>query len=190
MYTLIQKQGVDNGDTGVTSVDFTNITADYNEYLFTLTHVKPMVEGKEVYFQVDTGELTNYDQDITSTRFTAGHRMNDGWSLLEHNNGQQTGDAMERMAYSASADNDNSNWFQATQCGFLRLYDPSDGTFMKHFQSIVNCQYTGNGTAAQTYTMHWASQGYVHTPTALTRVRFQAETGNLQHGQFALYGLS
>ena len=181
-YTLIQRQVASNS----TSIDFTNITTDYDEYLITMTNLQPVTDGKEVYFQVDTGSNTSYNQTITSNNYTAGQNLGDVWQLLEQQNGQQSGTAFQKLAYGAEAQSYRA-WMGHS--GFLRLYDPSDGTFMKHYQSIMNAQYTGNGTLAQTYCIHWASQGYFHTTTALTRIRFHAETGNLYTGIFSMYGL-
>ena len=151
-----------------------------------MTNLQPVTDGKEVYFQVDTGSNTSYNQTITSNNYTAGQNLGDVWQLLEQQNGQQSGTAFQKLAYGAEAQSYRA-WMGHS--GFLRLYDPSDGTFMKHYQSIMNAQYTGNGTLAQTYCIHWASQGYFHTTTALTRIRFQAETGNLYTGIFSMYGL-
>jgi len=182
-YTLIQRQVASNS----TSIDFTNITTDYDEYLITMTNLQPVTDAKEVHFQVDTGSNTSYNQTITTNTYTAGQRLDDSWNLLENQAGQGTGTAFQRLAYGAEA---NSSYSHMSHSGFLRLYDPSDGTFMKHFQSIMNAQYTGNGTLAQTYCIHWAAQGYFHTTTALTRIRFQAESGNLYTGIFSMYGLA
>ena len=107
--------------------------------------------------------------------------------LLENQAGQSNDQGFQRIAYGAEAQSYRA-WMGHS--GFLRLYDPSDGTYMKHFQSIMNATYTGNGTLAQTYCIHWAAQGYFHTTTALTRIRFQAETGNLYTGIFSMYGLA
>lgn len=182
-YTLIQRQVASNsGD-----ITFTNITTDYDEYLITMTNLQPVTDGKEVHFQVDTGENTAYDQNITSNTYTAGQNLGDVWQLLENQAGQSNDQGFQKIAYSAEAQSYRA-WMGHS--GFLRLYAPSDGTFMKHFQSIMNATYTGNGTAAQTYCIHWAAQGYFHTTTALTRIRFQAESGNLYTGIFSMYGLA
>lgn len=184
-YTLIQRQVASNS----TSIDFTNITTDYDEYLFTMTNIKPVTDGKEVHFQVDTGSNTSYNQTITTNTYTAGQNLGDVWNLLEQQNGQQSGTAFQRIAYGAEGQSSGAREAMG-HSGFLRLYDPSDGTYMKHFQSIMNAQYTGNAAANQTYCIHWAAQGYFHTTTALTRIRFQAETGNLYKGIFSMYGLA
>ena len=192
-YTLIQRQVASN----VSSVDFTNITTDYNEYLLTYTHYKPVTDEKHLEFQGEVGAGTTYGQDITSNNFTAGQNLADTWYLLENGGnsyglgadvGGHTDPDFQRISYGGEA---NTTYPHMALSGYLRLYDPSNGSHVKHFESVSNSTYTGNGATNQTYCIHWAAHGTFDTTTAITRVRFQPRdaSGNIFTGIFTLYGV-
>lgn len=178
-----------------TSIDFINGTSDvvldgtYNEYVFFVTNYKPVTDEKMLCFQVDTGTATTYGQTITSAAFKGGHSESGGWSVMSNgggDKGQATGTGLQSLTYSG----ESNTYAEMSSSGTLTLYAPSDGTYIKHFQSRFNTQYTGNNTDAQTYTIDQQVGGYFHTTTALTRVRFAALSGSILTGTFALYGVS
>ena len=76
---------------------------------------------------------------------------------------------------------------EMSSSGTLTLYAPSDGTYIKHFQSRFNTQYKSGSSV---YMIDQQVGGYFHTTTALTRVRFAALSGSILTGTFALYGVS
>ena len=181
--------------SSVCQIDFINGTSDvvldgtYNEYVFFVTNYKPVTDQKMLSFQVDTGTATTYQQTITSAAFKAGHRADDGSVVLSNggnDKGQATGTALQNLTNSGESNTHST----MTSSGTLTLYAPSDGTYIKHFQSRFNTQYTGDGSDAQTYSIDQQAGGYFHTTTALTRVRFAASSGDILVGTFALYGVS
>jgi len=172
------------------SIDFTSgIDGTYNEYLFTIVNFKPVTDEKRLCFQVDTGTNTAYDQTITSTAFSAGQSQSAGWTDLnyEANMDQKEGDdALQPISYSG----ESNTYADMTVSGELKLYAPNDGTYVKHFVGSTNVKYTNNNTDAQTYSISLHTAGYVNITTALTRVRFASESGNIFTGTFTLYGVS
>ena len=71
-----------------------------------------------------------------------------------------------------------------TRIPLSSLFNPSDTTFVKHFIAHTHNAHQGD------YAMNNFIAGYVNTTTALTRVRFKFESGNIDAGTFKLYGVS
>ncbi len=68
--------------------------------------------------------------------------------------------------------------------GTLHLFDPSSTTFVKHFIAR-SAEYHNEDYVVDSYTA-----GYVNTTTAITRVQFKFESGNIDSGVIKLYGVS
>ena len=203
-YTLLNYDDV----ASVTDVTYTNLTSDYDEYLFTFNAYKPVIDdGPCLMFQVDTGTNTAYDTTITSAQFRAGKNFNDSWNGWANLTGtdnvaQQNGDGFQQISQSGESDynvytyNTGDSHYKSVGNGWLRLYAPSSGTFVKHFISQVSQEYVSGSPAANTtYHITRYTQGYFNTTTALTRIRFKmvnpyGTVGNISDGHFAQYGLS
>ena len=161
----------------------------YEEYQFHFYNIHPQNDGVDWQFQVDTGTNTNWNMYITSASENA-------WHLEE-----STGSSAD-VEYNAGDDQENSD--QAYQnltgtvgtdaeeslSGVLTIFSPADTSFLKQF--ISRCtgreeQYTRDhlrvgmiGTAA-------SSAGSGET-SAITRIRFRFETGNIVSGSIKMFG--
>ena len=163
------------------TIDITSgITSTYKQYVFKFINIHPANDDVSFQFQTDTGKNTNYNQNITSTMY----RSTNG------EDGSSGG-----LAYLASGDLANANGFQllagsvgndADQnvVGELHLFEPSSGTFVKHFKGSFQSIAHSNRTNFQ------FPAGYVNTTTALTRVRFKFSGGNIDSGTIKMYGIS
>jgi len=175
--TLIQEQTASSSAT----ISFTSgIDSTYDEYVFKFYDVHPATDDQAFAFQVDTGTNTSYNQTITSTFFNAQHDESDSntYFMYRTSGDQAQGSSFQRLTEGSGNDNDQS-------CtGTLHLFNPSDTTFVKHFIAQTNNAHSGN------YTMNNFIAGYVNTTTALTRVRFKFESGNIDSGVIKLYGIS
>ena len=175
--TLISEQTASSSST----ISFTSgIDSTYNSYVFKFYDIHPANDDTSFTFQVDTGTNTNYNQTITSTFFNAQHDESDtGTYLMYRTTGDQAqGTSFQRLTEGTGGDNDQS--FSGT----LKLFNPSSTTFIKHFISNTHNAHHGN------YAMNNFIAGYVNTTTALTRVRFKFESGNIDSGVIKLYGIS
>ncbi len=173
---LLQTQTASSSST----IDFTsNIDSTYDSYVFKFYDIHPTTDDTSFTFQVDTGTNTNYNQTITSTFFNAQHDESDtGTFLMYRTTGDQAqGTGFQRLTEGTGGDNDQS-------CsGNLTIYNPSDTTFVKHFIANTHNAHHGN------YAMNNFIAGYVNTTTALTRVQFKFESGNIDSGVIKLYGV-
>ena len=154
------------------------IDSTYKEYLFIFNNIHPETNDITFGFQVDTGTNTNYNQTITSTSFFSYHREDDVTGVSYATGGDQAqGTGFQNLADSVGNANDEA------VSGWLRLFDPSNTTFAKHFMacSIANMHSEG--------AYHPFRQGYINTTTAITRVRFKFSSDEIQGGTIQMFGV-
>ena len=178
---LISTQTASSSST----ISFTSgIDSTYKEYLFKFINIHQATDDKYLGVQFDTGTNTNYNQTITSTTFRAYHDEADSGTALEYRTGndQAQGTAFQNLMVSSGSHNDNDSG----SCGYLHLFDPSNTTFVKHFIARMNFQTNSSAP----YSMDTFVAGYVNTTTALTRVQFKMDSGNIDSGVIKLYGIS
>ena len=176
-------------DGSGTTLDFVDGASDvvldgtYKEYVFTFNNMHPQTDKANFQFQVDTGTNTNYNQTITSTFFVAYNNEDTSTAGLAYdgNNDQAQGTAFQDIAKEINGDNDGCG------SGTLHLFNPSSTTFVKHFICRSQVYVAPSSGVDFSQNMHFA--GYVNTTTALTRVRFQMSSGNIDAGDICLYGI-
>jgi len=163
------------------TIDFTSgIDDTYDSYVFKFINIHPATDNQRFSFQVDTGTNTNYNQTITSTFFYAYHDEADSQAGLSYVAGrdQAQGTAFQDISDGVGNDNDQST------SGYLHLFNPSSTTFVKHFTVLTNIN-GGDNISTASY-----SAGYINTTTAITRVQFKFNSGNIDSGVIKLYGIS
>ena len=174
--TLISTQTASNSAT----ISFTSgIDSTYKEYIFKFINVHPVTNSTMFTFQVDTGTNTNYNQTITSCLWNAAHNEGGTESIFGYQTtlDQSQGTAFQKLANNTGNENDES------LSGTLTIFDPSNTTFTKLFQSRVNELHNEN------YSFDTYCAGYVNTTTAITRAQFKFESGNIDSGTIKLYGI-
>ena len=163
------------------TISFTSgIDSTYKEYVFKFYDVHPSADAN-LTFQVDTGTNTSYNQTITSAFFWADHMENDTDAELTYktDQDQHQGTSFQNIGTTMESDDADSSG-----AGFIRLYDPSNTTFVTHFSSMVQMRSSGTPTSR-----HQFVAGYFNTTTAITRLRFKMSSGNIDAGTFKLYGI-
>ena len=163
------------------TVDITSdIDSTYKEYQVHFFDVHPE-SGSRLAFQVDTGTNTNYNQTITSTAFVTRHTEDDSTADLGYNTGDDLGQStsFQRLSCGGTVETDAD----ASATGILHLFDPSNTTFIKHFMATMQI-YNNDQASHNSYVA-----GYINTTTAITRIRFKYESGDIDSGTFKLYGV-
>jgi len=170
------------------TLDFLNGSDDvvfdstYPIYLFKFIDIHPATDDVVFTFQTDTGTNTNYNQTITSTNFAAQHGESDSPTELSDTGGTR------RLAQSTSfqplsGHNDLGNDNDQCLSGQLHIFNPASTTFVKHFIA------TTNQAGYSDRSVNSFIAGYFNTTTALTRVQFKMDSGNIDAGTIKLYGL-
>ena len=161
------------------TADFTSgIDSTYKEYLFIYNNIHPEDNDITFQFQVNASGGSGYNETITSTSFFSYHREDDVYGTSYSTGGDQAqGTSFQNLADSVGNANDEA------VSGWLRIFDPSNTTFAKHFMacSIANMHSEG---AYQPF-----RQGYINTTTAITRVRFKFSSNEIQGGTIQMFGV-
>ena len=162
------------------SVSFTSgIDSTYPIYKFEFINIHPSNDTVEFQFQGDTGTNTNYNQTITSTYFRTYHDEADTATGLAY---QASSDQAQGTGYQDLTD-DVGNGNDESLAGSLFLYNPSSTTFVKHFMATTT-DYNSNDHNLSQYIA-----GYFNTTSAITRISFKFEAGNIDSGTIKLYGI-
>ena len=175
--TLLETQTASSSST----LSFTSgIDSTYDEYVFRYYDINPATDNAALGFQVDTGTNTSYNQTMTTTSFQAHHDEGDTETALGYETGM---DQAQGSGFQMLVQTNAGNGSDESGAGYLHLFAPSSGTFVKHFISRSNVYWSSNGATSLFVA------GYINTTTAITRVQFKPESGNFD-GVIKLYGVS
>ena len=151
----------------------------YPIYLFKIINCHPATDEVDFSFQGSVNSGSGYGVTMTSTGFTAYH--NEGGTAqgvgYEGQLDQEQGTGFHQLSYDTSNDSDH------VINGELFLFDPSNTTFVKHFLARTSNNHYNN------YELDTFSGGYFNTTSAITAIRFQMGSGNIDAGTFKLYGI-
>ena len=162
------------------SIEFT--LGNYKEYKFFFVNLHPSNNAvqPEINFSTDNG--SNYNVIKTTTTFRAYHRENDVDTALSYTTGE---DLAQSTAFQQIA-NSLGNGDDESCSGFLHLFNPSSTTFVKHFMSRAS--YTNS--SEPTFQIDYYLAGYANTTSALTNIKFQMSSGNIDDGKILMFGLN
>ena len=182
--TLIKEITASSDDT----IDFVDGTSDvvldstYPIYLFKFINIHPSNDGAQFTFQGNAAGGSGYNETITSTIFYAYHNEADNDTTLSYRTAadQAQGTAFQQITtYGIGFGND------ASLSGYLRLFNPSSTTFVKHFMGRVNNEYDSSAA----YAVDAYVAGYFNTTSAIDEIQFKGSAGNIDAGTIKLYGI-
>ena len=175
--TLLETQTASSSAT----LSFTSgIDDTYDEYVFKFYNIHPATDQVNFQFQGNAAGGSGYNETITSTHFNAIHDEADSETALGYQAGldQAQGTGFQSLTNSIGNDNDQQT------SGYLRLFNPSSTTFVKHW--IANF----NDAHYQNYSSNNFSAGYFNTTSAIDEIQFKMSSGNIDAGVIKLYGIS
>jgi len=164
------------------TISFTSgIDSTYKEYMVLYNNIHPSSTSTPKFtFQFNASGGSGFNETITSTFFYAYHdEANSEAGVSYYGSGDQAqGTSFQRLSSgSVGAEND--------ECvsGFLKLYNPSSTTFVKHFIAH-NVTYQDNNSVNDNYVA-----GYINTTSAIDEIQFKFDDGNIDSGTFQLFGV-
>ena len=162
-----------NGSSGVT------LDGTYKEYIFKFSNLHPSATAYTLFQGTTDG--TNYNTTITSSTFAAYHDEADTFTASEYRTpaDQAQGTSFQNLNFADSVGTDNDMGMS----GSLRIFNPADTTFVKHF--IATC----NSASVQPMTTQTFLGGYFNTTSAITGIQFKQNTGNIDAGTIKMYGI-
>lgn len=177
--TKISSQTASNSS----SLSFTTgIDSTYKEYIFKLINIHPATDNVDFRMNLSSDSGSNYNVTKTSNFFRASHQEDDAAASLDNATSpdlaQSTG-VQVIAGLTIGGDNDQS-------CsGEVRLYDPSNTTFVKHYSSLTQT-YSANGDSS----VECFVGGYANTTSAVNAIQFTVSSGNIESGTIIMYGVS
>ena len=162
------------------TVSFTSgINSTYKEYLFRFIDIHPSADGANLTIQASTDSGSSYGIAITSTYFRALANEGDSDAGLSYSVGD---DLHQSTAYQELMNTGNDN--DQSGAGWLRLFNPSSTTFVKHFIS------TTSNVTLDNYERNIFAAGYFNTTSALDAIQFKMDSGNIDAGTIKMYGIN
>ena len=179
---LISTQTASSSST----ISFTSgLDSTYKEYIFKFINIHPATAETWFRFNLSIDGGSNYNVTKTSSAFVAYHDEADstyGKALTYHVHtdlAQSTSN--QSLGYFTGTDND------ASLCGTMHLFDPSNTTFVKHFIARTTNLNQDSGSS---YAFEFNYAGYGNTTSAIDAVIFQMDSGNIESGTIKLYGVT
>ena len=160
------------------TIDFT--LGDYKEYQFYFINMHPATDATEFHFNMSTDNGSNYNVTKTTTFFWTYHYEDDSEAVLSYQTGR---DLAQSTAFQTLTSQIGSGADESCS-GTLTLFNPSSTTFVKHFTGTVNSYENGNAS------IKGFSAGYANTTSALTNIRFQMSSGNIDSGKILMFGIN
>ena len=152
----------------------------YKEYMFTFNNIHPETNAAKFSFQGNAAGGSGYDETITSAFFYAYHDEADSEQGLSY---YGSGDQAQGTAFQRFSSGGVGNGNDECTSGFLRLFNPSSTTFVKHFISR-NSTYQDNNSVNDNYV-----SGYFNTTSAIDEIQFKFDSGDIDAGDICLYGI-
>jgi hypothetical protein len=162
---------------GASSVVF---DGTYKQYLIKYINIHASVNETWFQFQGSIDGGSNYNVATTSTVFVAHNRESGGNQGLNYYDGRDNANGTDYTylaGWEQGIDND-----QATS-GSIKIFNPADTTFVKHFTSNCNIAHPSDFTA-NSY-----AAGYFNTTSAINAISFRMTSGNIDTGTIKLYGV-
>ena len=168
------------------TLSFVNGTSDvvldstYKEYMFIFNDIHPSEDNRNFGFTMSADGGSNYNVAKTTTIFYSYHDESDGYSGLTYHSGKDLSEGTGNQMVLVETGNDND------QCasGYLKLFNPSSTTFVKHFISVGN-SYEATNNNQNSYVA-----GYGNTTSAVNAIQFSMSSGNIDAGTVQLFGVN
>jgi len=170
-----------SSDSTISFVDGTSsvvLDNTYKTYLISFYNIHPSASNEwfKIYFSIDTG--SNYTATKVSTLFYARHFQDDSETALSYDTaGDVVGTGGDPLS-DTGTDNDQGI------SGKIWLFNPSQTTYVKHYSGTVISD-RHNDAANTNYI-----GGYVNSTSAVDAVQFKFDSGNIDTGNFKLYGIA
>jgi hypothetical protein len=167
--------------SGVSSSSFTSgIDSTYRTYIFKWINIHPATNNVEWQLNFRDGSSA-FDATKTTTSFLANHTEADGGASISYSDGL---DLAQATGYLSLNENTYGTDADASLCGEMFLFAPSNTTFVKNF-IIRNTHMATNPGSRQDY-----SAGYCNVTAAIDGVDFKFSSGNIDSGIIKMYGIA
>ena len=155
-----------------------SLTNTYKEYVFECITINPVTDNVALQFQV-SNDGTNYNKTITSTFFVAYNTETSSTNGFTYDGLWDQAQGTAFQTFFKEVGNDGDQACSAT----LHLFNPASTTYVKNFYA------TATGTLWHEYIQYQFAAGYINDTAAMTSIRFQLSSGNINAGTITMYGI-
>jgi len=154
------------------------ITDTYDDYIVIGRYLKPATDGQAIvmYTSIDNG--SNYNLTIQHSSVYE--------DLSTDASGRVSGFNQDNTSSAISLGRGIGNDGTGGVMIHCRLFGLRNTSYYKH--GHVSC--VGTHSAAETNNYHWSGGFRILTTSAINRLKFQFDSGNVAHGIFSLYGVN
>ena len=158
-----------------------NIDSTYKEYQFHFIDIHPETDNINFTFNMSADSGSNYNVTKTTTFFEAYHQENGGdqYLAIADNRDLAQSTAFQQLN-GAGVQNENDGSIS----GYLKIFEPSSTTFVKHFISSSMSNAHNNHYAWNSFVA-----GYGNTTSAVDAVQFKMSSGDIDAGTIKMYGV-
>ena len=153
----------------------------YKEYMFTFKDIHPETNQVSFGFQGNAAGGADWNETMTTTFFHNSHSENDTAltaPAYESGADQAQGTGFQPIMRYLGNDNDQSG------AGYLRLFNPSSTTYVKHFISEINHSHASDRVERDFVA------GYFNTTSAIDEIQFKMSSDAIDAGDICLYGIN
>ena len=157
-----------------------NIDSTYNEYMLLFTNIHPEENDRHLKMIASINGGSSYGVSTTNTNYRAAHKEDGSFNFF--------GYVDNDVANSTSAfiiNEGMGNPSDGSCSGFVKLYNPSGTTHVKHYVS----QFSSMNFQSPPQTVNYFTAGYFNTTSAVNALQFTASAGDLDSGSIKLYGV-
>ncbi len=174
--TLIADNTADTTD--LASVSFTSgIDSTYKLYIFKVYDYNPATDSENFRFQCSIDSGSNYNTTVTTIHFETFHNEDDSQAYLTYSGGDYAqATTFLNTSVRVGADADQS------MVGELFLFNPSNTTYVKHYQARFNAAFDSDGSNSS------FTAGYFNTTSAIDAIQFKHSSGNID-AVIKMYGV-
>ncbi len=165
--------------TNQTAMTFdSGIDSTYRLYIFKFFDINPATDAAELSFQFNVAGGADYDETLNTTVFRSSHWEADDYAAIQYMSGidQANGTGFQFFT------EEQGNGADESLAGEMHLFNPSNTTFVKQFNTRTSTYVSNNGVQ-ETYVA-----GYVNTTAAVDDVQFKMSSGNFD-GTIKMYGV-
>ena len=178
--TLLSTFTSDGSDSNAT-FDSSLITSTFEEYLFIYNNIHPETDNQNWTFNGSIDNGSNYNVTKTTTFFTAEHNEDGSADNVSYSTTQ---DIAQGTGYVDLHHDGTGNDNDQSASGIMRLYNPSNTTFVKHFLAQTSAS-TGGNSSVNSFVA-----GYFNTTSAINNIQFKFSSGEIQGGTVQMFGVS
>jgi hypothetical protein len=160
------------------SIEFT--LGNYKEYKFFFVNMHPQTDNVTFQMNFSTDNGSNYNVTKTTTYWRAYHDESDTGANIDYQTAQDLAQSTSYQPIAQQCGNDNDQ----NTSGMLHLFNPSSTTYVKHFLA------KSNHTTENNYNLNIFVAGYANTTSALTNIKFQMSSGNIDDGKILMFGIN